>query len=223
MCGRFARKATIDEIQQAFAVDAVKTDLAPSYNIAPTQAVAVIVQSPKGKRGLVQLKWGLIPHWSKDPGIASKLINARSESAFEKPSFKESWRKRRCLIIANGFYEWQKGSKTPLYVRFTDQSLVAFAGLYDFWQASPETEKIASCTILTTQANAKISQFHERMPVVLNPEQISLWLDPYQQDLALLQSLMNIHAAELTEYYPVSSEVNKVSFNQPEALIPVAV
>lgn len=223
MCGRFARQATIDEIQQAFELDAIKTDLAPSYNIAPTQAVAAIVQSPKGKRGLVELKWGLIPYWSKDPSIASKLINARSESAFEKPSFKEPWRKRRCLILANGFYEWQKGSKTPLYVHFKDQALVAFAGLYDFWQGSPDSEKIATCTILTTQANAKISQFHERMPVVLSPEEIPIWLDTYQQDLARLQSLMHMHAAEQTEFYPVSSEVNKVSFNQAEALLPVVV
>ena len=223
MCGRFARKASIDEIQRFFEIDSVKTDLTPSYNIAPTQLVAAIVQSPKGKRGLVELKWGLIPHWSKDPSIASKLINARSESAFEKPSFKEPWRKRRCLIIANGFYEWQKGSKQPLYVSFADQPLIAFAGLYDFWQAHPDSERVATCTILTTQANAKISHFHERMPVVLKPEQIPLWLDPHHQDLDRLQSLMQIHPAEQTEYYPVSPEVNKVSYNQADALIPVAI
>lgn len=221
MCGRFTRKASSQEISQKFEIDVVKTEFEPSYNIAPTQAVAAIVQSPKGKRGLVSLKWGLIPSWSKDASVASKLINARSESAHEKPSFRDSLRRRRCLIVASGFYEWQKGSKQPMFIHFEDQPLFAFAGLYDFWQ-DPAGQRVDSCTILTTQANPRIAQIHERMPVVLKPADYALWLDATVQDPDPLQRLLHGYEAELTAFHAVTPEINKVSFNQPEAILPWA-
>lgn len=217
MCGRFSRKAKTDEIKHIFEIDAVKSDLGPSYNIAPTQPVLAVVQSPKGTRGLVSLKWGLIPHWSKDASAAAKMINARSETAHEKPSFRESFHKRRCLIVANGFYEWQKGNKQPMFIGFDDQPLFGFAGLYDFW-TNPDGQRVETCTILTTNANQKIASIHERMPVVMPMDQIGLWLDPKVHETAALQSLLQAHAPETTFVYPVSPEVNKVSFNQPEAM-----
>jgi len=223
MCGRFARGAEIASIQATFAVDVVKAELAPSYNIAPTQEVLAVVQSAKGTRGLVALKWGLIPAWAKDASGAAKLINARSESVHEKPSFRESFRHQRCLIPASGFYEWrtEQGQKQPVYIQARDQELLAFAGLYAFWQ-NPEGQKIATCTILTTSANAAISQIHARMPVILKPEQQALWLDKAQRDPAALQALLTPYVAEQTRWHRVSSQVNKVSYNQPEALQAVA-
>lgn len=220
MCGRFSRKATQEEMTETFAIDVVKAGLEPSFNIAPTQSVLALVQSPKGKRGQVVLKWGLIPHWSKDPAIASKLINARSETIQEKPSFRESFAKRRCLIVADGFYEWQKGSKQPIYIHFADQPLCAFAGLYDFWHG-PAGNPVATCTILTTSANQQIQAIHERMPVVLSPEHFSDWLNPRELDLEHLKSLLKPYPAALTATHPVTPDVNKVSFNSPEARLPL--
>ncbi|MEZ0372535.1 MAG: SOS response-associated peptidase [Candidatus Sericytochromatia bacterium] len=220
MCGRFSRKAKTDEIKNSFEIDVVKAELAPSYNIAPTQPVLAVVQSPKGSRGLVALKWGLIPHWSKDPHIASKLINARSETVHEKPSFREAFHKRRCLIVANGFYEWQKGSKQPMYIHFEDQPLFGFAGLYEFWN-DPAGQRVETCTILTTEANQKIREIHERMPVVISPEHFGIWLDPTVTETEALQPLLQAQASESTDFYPVTPEVNKVSFDRAEALQPV--
>lgn len=221
MCGRFARKATPAEIQSAFAVDVIKAELGPSYNIAPTQAVLAVVQNGSGRRGLVALKWGLIPHWSRDPGVASKLINARAESAHEKPSFREALRKRRCLIVANGFYEWQKSTKQPHYIHFEDQPLFGFAGLYEFWQ-DPMNQRVETCTILTTQANQAIAPLHERMPVVMAREHFGLWLDPKVSDPDALRPLLQHHSATTTAFHPVSREINKVSYNQADALQPVS-
>lgn len=220
MCGRFSRKASPEEVQQAFAVAKVKDALEPSYNIAPTQPVMAVVASPKGNRGLVSLKWGLIPHWAKDAAIASKLINARAETAAEKPSFREAFRKRRCLIPANGFYEWKKGDRQPIYIHFDDQPLFGFAGLYDFW-TDAGGQRIATCTILTTTANQAISDVHQRMPVILPPAAHELWLDTRIGDVEVLQPLLQPYAPEHTQLHPVTPEVNKVSFNRPEAMAPV--
>jgi len=217
MCGRFARKNTAAEIAKAFAVDAIKAEIEPAYNIAPTQDILAIVANARGTRGLVALKWGLIPAWAKDPSIASKLINARSETAHEKPSFKTSLRQQRCLIPATGFYEWQKGSKQPVFIHCKDRELLAFAGLYSFWQ-SPEGERLATCSILTTSANPKISKVHHRMPVILPSESHALWLDKSVQDPELLQPLLQAYPAEQTDYHLVNPQINKVTYNQPQAM-----
>lgn len=221
MCGRFARKTKADEIKKAFKIDALKADLDPSFNIAPTQSVLTVVQSPKGTRGLVSMKWGLVPFWAKDPSGAAKMINARSETAHEKPSFREPFKKRRCLIVANGFYEWKRGSKQPVFIHPDDQEVFGFAGLYDFWRA-PEDQRLDTCTILTTAANPKIAEIHERMPVILRPEQFDIWLDHSVTDAEVLQSLLQPYSAERTNVYRVTPEVNKVGFNTPEAMQPLA-
>lgn len=217
MCGRFVRYSDPEAIQEAFAVSVIKAALPASYNIAPTQEVLAIVQNERGTRGAVPLRWGLIPSWAKDDSIASKLINARAETVHEKPSFKDSFHKRRCLIVANGFYEWAKGQKQPVYIQFDDQPLFAFAGLYSFWQ-NPQGERVATCTILTTEANPSISGIHHRMPVVLPPAHHSLWLDKDIAEPELLQSVLKPYAPDHTRFYPVSEAVNKVSYNQPDCL-----
>lgn len=217
MCGRFVRKKSCSEIAAAFEIDTIKTELGPSYNIAPTQDVLAVVANPRGTRGLVALKWGLIPEWAKDPSIASKLINARSESAHEKPSFRDSLRHRRCLIPASGFYEWPTGSRQPVYIHCQDQESFAFAGLYSFWQ-SPDGKRIATCAILTTAANPKIAAIHHRMPVILKPEDHALWLDKAIQQPEQVQGLLEAYAAEQTAYHAVSPQINTVSYNQPEAI-----
>ncbi len=195
----------------------IKAELEAAYNIAPTQEVLAIVSNFKGTRGLVALKWGLIPEWAKDPSIASKLINARSETAHQKPSFRDSFRQRRCLIPASGFYEWQKGSKQPVYIHCKDQETFAFAGLYSFWK-SPAGRRIATCSVLTTAANQEIASIHHRMPVILKPESHALWLDKSVQDPELLQALLQAYSAEQTAFHAVSPQINKVTYDSPQAL-----
>ncbi|MGV3524188.1 MAG: SOS response-associated peptidase [Candidatus Sericytochromatia bacterium] len=213
MCGRFVRKAEADAIAAAFDVDVIKQALAPSFNVAPTQPVQAVVSSGKGTRGLVALKWGLIPAWAKDASGAAKLINARAETAAEKPSFRAALRSRRCLIVASGFYEWTPGNKQPHYIHFPSQELVGFAGLYEFWQ-SPEGERVASCCMLTTEANPAIGEIHHRMPVLIAPEHRSRWLDRGLQDPAALADLLTAWPATDTDHYPVNPAVNRVVQNE---------
>lgn len=227
MCGRFACSVSTAEILETFDVDVCKNELPPSYNIAPTQEIRAVVQNERGTRGLVALKWGLIPSWAQDPSIASKMINARSETAHEKPSFREALRHRRCLIVANGFYEWAKTEtenktpqRRPCYIHCQNQDLFAFAGLYEFWQ-NPTGERIATCTILTTEANQAIAGIHPRMPVILTPETYALWLDKSVTDPRQLQPLFQAWPAAETAYYPVSEAVNQVRCNGPECLKPL--
>lgn len=217
MCGRFSRSVNAEEAAHFFSVSVVKEALEPSFNIAPTQAVQAVVQNARGTRGLVALKWGLIPSWSRDPKVASKLINARSETVAEKPSFRESFQARRCLVLATGFYEWKKGKKQPYYIHFPDNPLVAMAGVYDFW-TSPTGEKVASCSVLTRAANEAISEIHHRMPVILNPSHYALWLDKSKRHDADLAPCLQAWPAEDTAWHPVSERINSVRFNAPEAL-----
>lgn len=217
MCGRFACNASPEAILKTFQISVAKIDPEISYNIAPTQTVLAVVQNSRGTRGLVPLKWGLIPGWASDPRIASKMINARSESAYEKPAFKDALSKRRCLIVNTGFYEWKKGSREPYFIHCKDQALFAFAGLYEFWK-SPEGQRIDTCTILTTDANPTIAEIHQRMPVILKPQDHALWLDKSVQDPQLLQAILQAYPAAETNYYPVSQIVNNVHNNSPECL-----
>lgn len=225
MCGRFVCTSNLHTLQTAFGVHVIKATPQASYNIAPTQWIAAIVQNARGKRGLVQLKWGLIPPWAKDASGAARLINARLETAAEKPSFGEALRQRRCLIPANGFYEWPVSSEAKarqaIYIRQKETEVFAFAGLYSFWRDPASGEQLATCSILTTSANAAIAALHHRMPVILRPEHYALWLDKQQQDPAALMPLCaGLEPAE-TDWHPVSVAVNKVSYNQPEAIQPV--
>lgn len=220
MCGRFVRKSTPKDIAKAYELGSVQTTLEPSYNIAPTQDIAAIVHSYKyNTQALVNLKWGLVPKWAKDRSMAAKMINARSETLSEKPSFRTAFKKRRCLIVANGFYEWQKleEGKQPVYIHLKNSELFTFAGIFEGW-TSPEGETSYSCSIITTAANPLLKPVHHRMPVILPQEQHAMWLDPKLTDTQLLSELLQSYPEEHMDFYPVSEQVNKVANNSPECI-----
>lgn len=207
MCGRFTQHHTIDEIIERFEVALVEYEAEPRYNIAPTQTVTVIVQNHE--REMIGLQWGLIPFWAKDPKIGSQLINARAETLAEKPSFKNALAKRRCLIPADGFYEWkkQKGGSQPYYIRRRDGGLFAFAGLWEEWK-TPEGEPRQTCTIITTEPNELMSSLHHRMPVILKPAHEAEWLDPAAHYVPALTQLLQAYPDGELEAIPVSRAVN---------------
>jgi putative SOS response-associated peptidase YedK len=185
--------------------------------------VVTVLHNPEvNQRELQQLRWGLIPSWAKDSSIGSKLINARSETVAEKPSFRSAFKHRRCLVVADGFYEWQKqqGTKQPFYFRLRDEQPFGFAGLWEKW-SSPTQEEIISCTILTTTANELLQSIHDRMPVILDPKDYDLWLDPEVQTPQPLQSLLSPYPAAAMTGYPVSKLVNSPKHNSPECIMPV--
>lgn len=221
MCGRFTLATPVEELAEEFGLVRPLPDLRPSYNVAPTQEVAVVRASGEGRR-LEMLRWGLIPAWADDPGIGSRMINARSETVAEKPSFKRAFKARRCLIPADGFYEWQKtnGGKQPHYVRMKNGSPFAFAGLWERW--SGDEEEVRSCTILTTGANELVSEIHQRMPVILPSEDYELWLDPDVNEPDLLLPLLAPYPVEDMEAYPVSRRVNSPSNDEPGCVERVA-
>ena len=216
MCGRFTF-VDIEDIRERFNAEPI--NLKPNYNVAPTQNVPVIVNNGQ----LAMFKWGLIPFWAKDPSIGNKLINARAESVDEKPSFKASFQRKRCLIIADGFYEWKKegASKRPHRIILKNKELFGFAGLWDTWK-SPSGEIVSSCTIITTTPNELMASIHNRMPVILSRDSERVWLDQGIVDSNLLKSLLFPYPAELMLAYEVSSLVNSPKNNGPECLEPVA-
>lgn len=219
MCGRYSQQQSAEIITQAFQVDNVPP-LKPRYNIAPTQSVATILQTEK-TRQFKMLHWGLIPSWAKDTKISSKLINARAETVAEKPSFRSAFRQRRCLILADGFYEWQQQEdkqKQPFYFRMIDQQPFAFAGLWEHWDNQEAGETIESCTIITTEPNELMKSVHNRMPVILEPKDYDLWLDPEVKKSELLQPLLNPYSAEEMTAFAVSKAVNKPSNDTAECI-----
>lgn len=219
MCGRFTLSQSAEAIASVFQLNQVPT-LEPRYNIAPTQPVSTVLQTTAQKEPQFQmLRWGLIPAWAKDASIGSKLINARAETVAEKPSFRSAFRHRRCLVVADGFYEWrrQDGKKQPFYFRMHKEQPFAFAGLWEHWQ-NPDGEAIASCTIITTEANELLQPIHDRMPVILNPKDYDLWLDPAVQKSDHLQQLLQPYSAAAMISYPVSTKVNKPTNDTPELI-----
>lgn len=224
MCGRYSQSQSAEAIAEAFQV----TDLppiAPRYNIAPTQPVATVLQTAEQPvRQLKFLQWGLIPSWAKDPAIGSRLINARSETVTEKPAFRAAFKRRRCLILADGFYEWQRvehqKQKQPFYFHLQDHQPFAFAGLWEHWQG-PDGETVESCTILTTQANDLLLPIHDRMPVILPSETYDLWLDPSVPQPERLQPLLAPYPEVAMVAYPVSTLVNRPTHETPECIQPL--
>jgi putative SOS response-associated peptidase YedK len=220
MCGRFTLTQTSEAIANHFRLSEVP-DLPPRHNIAPTQPVAAIVLDQE-QRQFKHFYWGLIPSWAKDPKIGARLINARSETVSEKPAFRAAFKRRRCLIVTDGFYEWKKveKQKQPFYFRRSDCHPFAFAGLWEHWQSS-EGDTIDSCTILTTEASDLMEPIHNRMPVILDEPDYDGWLSPTSKP-DLLQALLRPHSAQGMERYPVSSQVNRSANDSPDCIQPLA-
>lgn len=230
MCGRFTLRSNLNLILQQFALDEVP-DLTPRYNIAPTQAVPVIRATESG-RELAMLRWGLIPSWSKDEKMGNRLLNARSETAAEKPSFRSAFRRRRCLVVADGFYEWKKSgsgkgvTKQPYYIRMRAEGPFAFAGLWETWRGPKGAElatPIQSCTILTTGPNELMQSLHDRMPVILPPDDYAMWLDPSFEGIDALKALQRPFDQEEMIADPVSTFVNSPRNESPECIVAVDV
>jgi putative SOS response-associated peptidase YedK len=223
MCGRYRLSRRKQLVEEYFGTDSSEDDWDPRYNIAPTQSVLVIRQHPAEPiRKLSLLRWGLIPSWAKDPSVGAGMINARSETAAMKPAFREALQSRRCLLPADGFYEWQWTGKTrqPYCFEVSNGEMFAFAGLWDRWQ-SPSGTVFETCSILTTTPNAVTSTVHDRMPVILAPESYDLWLDPKMKNLDAASELLKPFDARLMRCYPVSTRLNQVQNDDEECAKPV--
>lgn len=217
MCGRYRLTRKKEILAEHFGIEPDE-NWQPRYNVAPAQDVTVIRQDPEQpKRVASTMRWGLIPFWSKDPKMGYKMINARCEGIEEKPAFKEALRKRRCLIPADGFYEWQKsgGTKKPFCFTMADDSLFAFAGIWERWK-DPEGKWIETCSIITTTPNKLTEDVHDRMPVILHPEDYDLWLDPGFHDAATLTGLLKPYEAEAMKRFEVSTRINSVENDDPD-------
>ena len=233
MCGRYSLTSPGELVAEVFGLEDAPR-LTPRYNIAPTQEAAVVrVLSERdagqldrpgdaGRRTLALLRWGLIPAWADDPGIGNRLINARAESAAEKPAFRFGFERRRCLVATDGFYEWRRedGGKQPYRIRRADRRPFALAGLWDRWWQAPR-QPVDSFTILTVAAAPGIAHIHDRMPALLPPAAFDAWLDPRRHDRAALEALLRPHGADL-EAYPVSKVVNDPANEVAECIEPLS-
>ncbi|WP_347321164.1 SOS response-associated peptidase [Rossellomorea sp. RS05] len=219
MCGRFSLIESVHELQQQFEFD-ISAKLEPRFNIAPSQEVFSIISDGKKRRGGT-LRWGLVPHWAKEVKIGYKMINARAEGIEEKPSFREPFRKKRCLIIADGFYEWKQvdDRKQPYRFVMKDGKPFAFAGLWETWKKGDAP--LHTCTIITTTPNALTEDVHERMPVILKRSDYARWLDPSNQAVDELKSLLVPYPAEEMELYAVSELVNSPKNDVADVLSPL--
>ncbi|MBP1776132.1 MAG: hypothetical protein H6Q86_2142 [candidate division NC10 bacterium] len=222
MCGRFSLGATI-RIGQLFDLPNWP-ETPPRYNIAPSQEVPAVIQNREvGGREFRPFRWGLVPSWAKDPAIGNRMINARSETAATKPAFRKPFGERRCLILADGFYEWKRdGSrKQPYYIKLRDGEPFAFAGLWDHW-APADGQPLETCTILTTTPNALVQPIHDRMPVILPSSAYGAWLDRTVSDVPTVQALLTPYPADEMIAYPVSTRVNNPAHDTPECVLPLA-
>ena len=246
MCGRFVSTSSPTELAEQFVVDEIAVENGePDYNVAPRANVMVVRERARSARGEVELRrvlsrvrWGLVPSWAKDPGIGDRLINARAETVAEKPAYRRAFAKRRCIVPADGFYEWKvvgppktpKGrpQKQPMYIHRHDDEPMAFAGLWEVWKVPDGVDAaddgdgwMRSCAIVTTAANERLAPVHDRMPVVLPAEAWGRWLDPDEQDPQALLDLLRPAPDEWFEVYPVSTRVNRAVNNDPGLLTPV--
>jgi len=221
MCGRFTLTVNPADLQDAFSNYSFPEKFAPRFNIAPSQPVLAIPNDDKFRADF--FVWGLIPMWAKDPSIGSRLINARGETLAEKPSFRGGYKYKRCLIVADGFYEWkafgEKKSKSPYFIHMKDRKPFAMAGLWDTWEG-PDGSSIKTCTIITTQPNELMQLIHDRMPVILHPRDYAKWLNPAPQTPENLQPLIKPFPEDAMSAYPVSTLVNKTTNDKPELVVP---
>lgn len=241
MCGRYATTQTSATLNRDFEIDlpaavsSAGTDFEPDYNVAPTKIAPVVIgrrhdDSAQLHRELIAAKWGLIPSWAKDPSIGSRMINARTETVAEKPSFKAAFAKRRALIPADGYYEWytaplaegqKKPTKQPFYITPQDGSVLAMAGLYEFWKDREAGDWVISFTILTTSAEDALGQVHDRMPLFLERDAYDAWLDPAPRSPDELLGLLVPAAPGRLDAFAVSTAVNNVRNNGPELIVPL--
>ncbi|MFH1184456.1 MAG: SOS response-associated peptidase [Chloroflexota bacterium] len=221
MCGRFTLAVDAAELEEEFKGVAFPTQFAPRYNVAPSQPVMVIPND--GKHTAALFVWGMIPSWAKDPAIGSRLINARGETLAEKPAFRGPYKYKRCLILADGFYEWKSTPgtkiKVPHYIRMADGKAFGFAGLWSEWQAADGSE-VRSCAIVTTAPNGLLTMIHDRMPVILRSEDHALWLDPAPKSADELGHLIKPYPAELMRAFAVTMLVNNPANDRAECVLP---
>ena len=224
MCGRYSLIADLGELAHRFEFDGDWDSFEAAYNIAPTQHVLTVREHGDDSREAAFMRWGLIPSWAKDPSVGARMINARAETVAERPAFRTALRRRRCLVLADGFYEWQRvaGSKAkrPMRIVLRSGEPFAFAGLWETWR-NPTGERTQSCTIITTTANELLSPIHDRMPVILPRETEALWLNFALDDTGLLTSLLTPYASNAMDAYEVSPLVNSASNNSPEVMAKV--
>lgn len=222
MCGRFTMAIDSEDLRTQLALGQMPLDWEKRYNIAPSQDVPTVPFAQS--RDVVWMKWGLVPFWAKDPSIGYKMINARAETVAEKPSYRSSFKNKRCLILADGFYEWQEipGSKgkQPIFIHLQDGKPFAFAGLWELWHA-PDASLVYSCTIITTQPNALVQPIHNRMPVILPASAYATWLDPAERQPTDLNQLLVPYPADAMAAYPVSRLVNAPQNDTPANILPL--
>jgi putative SOS response-associated peptidase YedK len=239
MCGRYAASRRPEDLVEEFELASLPEQALPaSYNVAPTDPVyAVVERTPRGEpeaepvRQLRTVRWGLVPSWAKDPSIGSRLINARVESVAEKPAFRKAFAKRRCLLPADGYFEWygeERGKKQPFFIRPPDGGVLAMAGLYEFWRDSTKDDDdpdawLTTCTVITTSAPDDLGRIHDRMPMVVERDAYATWLDPAIEDLDRLTGLLVPAAPGRLTAYPVSKEVGNVRNNGPQLIEPVQI
>ena len=219
MCGRFVLSSPASVIAEEFHVDQYSLDLQPSYNVAPSQQIVIVRK--EGVNKLAKCGWGFLPSWAKDPVEGRRMINARAETVADKPAFRAAFRDNRCLVVADGFFEWRKkgAKKTPLYIRLRSGMAFGLAGLYSVW-TSPEGEKVCTCTIITTEANELLEPVHDRMPVIIPKDKHDLWLDPAEKDRDRLLALLRPYDPLEMEAFQVSSKVNLPSYNAADVIEP---
>ena len=219
MCGRFVGYRDLEALKAHFPIDRVEAEISPNYNMAPTQMIPAIVRQDNVNI-LRMFRWGLVPFWAKDPSIGNKMINARSETVDAKPSFKNAFKKRRCLIPADGFYEWKgpKGSKQPVFITLPDGEPLGFAGLWEIWDDKGKAEEpLYTCTIITTEASSVMKDIHHRMPVILKPEAFKEWIKA-DTPLETLKEIISTHTHKDLVFRPVSKAVNSVQNNSADLI-----
>ena len=221
MCGRYSLVASIAELGERFGFDGLDVNYSPSYNVAPTQGVLTVVADSEASSA-VRMRWGLIPSWAREASIGSRMINARAETVAEKPSFRTALRRRRCLVPADGFYEWRRtgAGKRPMRITMASGEPFAFAGLWDTWR-DPQDEAVTSCTIITTGANDLLRPIYDRMPVILQRDQEDLWLDHDVQEPDVLRKVLIPYNPGAMKAYEVSTLVNSPTNDGPELSVPM--
>ena len=223
MCGRFVGFRSLHELKRTFPIDKATCEVTENYNVAPSQEVLAIIKY-ENENWLEKLHWGLVPFWAKDISIGNKLINARAETIASKPSFRNAFKKRRCIIPADGFYEWKgpKGQKQPIFITLPESKPFAFAGLWETWHKKDDPDTMyKSCTIITTEASDSVREIHHRMPAILTPEMYESWLDPLNQNINGLKNILQTGIVTKLKSHAVSKNVNSVKNNEPSNIIPL--